>query len=292
MTKRYLPTALLLFFSLSALLNACTGTDSEALDEARDELYRQDKEIEFYKQRIDTLEQSIRALSMANNASADNKVEQVKDEMDTRTSELREAIKRYRKIVEKKEKEFRTYRNLALEQKRIREIREEKKRLKEDNDFIAKKINELRRIKEFTEVISGLSDIIEKIPHFNKFDCYYRDRRDLDKGISEREGTSPKLLLIEPEGTYPKNDIGKVFIDLDLNFFKLEGNPDEAMLTLCLYEKDSPAPVFCQDEIFDRESKRVEWKPNAKDFEAKTYYFIVKYGDQTLTEKYNFTIVQ
>jgi hypothetical protein len=279
---------LFLFFTLpfsNILLSSCTNTKEEALNESREIIKEQDSEIETMKRRIDTLEQTIRALAK-NRESSDEDAGELK----VKAEELQKAIKSYQGALSKKEKEFKEYRYLALEDKRVAEIREEKRKLREDNEFIVNKIKQLKQMQEVNEVMDGLTDIIDKIPPFNKFDCYYRDKKDLEANKNKDNGYSPKLLLVEEDGTYPQSDIGQVIIDLDLNFFKLDGNPTQATLTLCLFEEGSQAPVYCQDEVFDTEYKRVEWKQSASTFGAKKYYFQVRHGDRVLSDKYNFSI--
>lgn len=266
-------------------LSSCNDTKEEALNESREIIKEQDYEIETMKRRIDTLEQTIRALAK-NRESSD----QESSELKLKAEELQKAIKSYQGALSKKEKEFKEYRYLALEDKRVAEIREEKRKLREDNEFIVNKIKQLKQMQEVNEVMDGLTDIIDKIPPFNKFDCYYRDKKDLEASRKKDSGYSPKLLLVEEDGTYPQSDIGQVIIDLDLNFFKLDGNPNQATLTLCLFEEGSQAPVYCQDEVFDTEYKRVEWKQAASTFGAKKYYFQVRHGDRILSDKYKFSI--
>lgn len=279
----------LFFFSAflfsSMFLTSCNNTKEEALNESREIIKEQDSEIETMKRRIDTLEQTIRALAK-NRESSDEQ----SGELKIKAQELQKAIKSYQGALSKKEKEFKEYRYLALEDKRVAEIREEKRKLREDNEFIVNKIKQLKQMQEVNEVMDGLTDIIDKIPPFNKFDCYYRDKKDLDDSRKKNNGYSPKLLLVEEDGTYPQADIGQVIIDLDLNFFKLDGNPSQATLTLCLFEEGSQAPVYCQDEVFDTEYKRVEWKQAASTFGSKTYYFQVRHGDRILSDKYKFSI--
>ena len=277
---------LVLFFILSSLLlSSCTNTKEEALNESREIIKEQDSEIETMKRRIDTLEQTIRALAKSRESSSEET-----EELRIKAQELQKAIKSYQGALSKKEKEFKEYRYLALEDKRVAEIREEKRKLREDNEFIVNKIKQLKQMNQVNEVMDGLTDIIDKIPPFNKFDCYYRDKSDLEASKKKNNGYSPKLLLVEEEGTYPQSDIGQVIIDLDLNFFKLDGNPNQATLTLCLFEEGSQAPVFCQDEVFDTEYKRVEWKQAASTFGTKKYYFQVRHGDRILSDKYKFSI--
>ncbi len=279
---------LFLFFTLpfsNIIFSSCTNTKEEALNESREIIKEQDSEIETMKRRIDTLEQTIRALAKNKDSSTEDS-----NELKTKAQELQKAIKSYQGALSKKEKEFKEYRYLALEDKRVAEIREEKRKLREDNEFIVNKIKQLKQMNEVNEVMDGLTDIIDKIPPFNKFDCYYRDKKDLDASRQKDNGYSPKLLLVEEDGTYPQSDIGQVIIDLDLNFFKLDGNPSQATLTLCLFEEGSQAPVYCQDEVFDTEYKRVEWKQAASTFGTKKYYFQVRHGDRILSDKYNFTI--
>lgn len=273
------------FLCIEIFLSSCNDTKEEALNESREIIKEQDFEIETMKRRIDTLEQTIRALAK-NRESSDQEASELK----LKAEELQKAIKSYQGALSKKEKEFKEYRYLALEDKRVAEIREEKRKLREDNEFIVNKIKQLKQMQEVNEVMDGLTDIIDKIPPFNKFDCYYRDKKDLEASRKKDNGYSPKLLLVEEDGTYPQSDIGQIIIDLDLNFFKLDGNPNQATLTLCLFEEGSQAPVYCQDEVFDTEYKRVEWKQAASTFGAKKYYFQVRHGDRILSNKYNFSI--
>ena len=279
---------LFLFFTLpfsNVLLSSCTNTKEEALNESREIIKEQDSEIETMKRRIDTLEQTIRALAK-NRESSDEDA----GELRIKAQELQKAIKSYQGALSKKEKEFKEYRYLALEDKRVAEIREEKRKLREDNEFIVNKIKQLKQMQEINEVMDGLTDIIDKIPPFNKFDCYYRDKKDLEASKKKDNGYSPKLLLVEEDGIYPQADIGQVIIDLDLNFFKLDGNPSQATLTLCLFEEGSQAPVYCQDEVFDTEYKRVEWKQAASTFAGQNNNLQVRHGDRILSDKYKFSI--
>ncbi|WP_338769376.1 hypothetical protein WAF17_09720 [Bernardetia sp. ABR2-2B] len=279
----------LLFFPVflfsGIFFTSCNDTKEEALNESREIIKEQDTEIETMKRRIDTLEQTIRALAKNRESSS-----QEASELKGKAQELQKAIKSYQGALSKKEKEFKEYRYLALEDKRVAEIREEKRKLREDNEFIVNKIKQLKQMNEVNEVMDGLTDIIDKIPPFNKFDCYYRDKKDLEASRKKDNGYSPKLLLVEEDGTYPQSDIGQIIIDLDLNFFKLDGNPNQATLTLCLFEEGSQAPVYCQDEVFDTEYKRVEWKQAASTFGVKEYYFQVRHGDRILSDRYKFAI--
>ncbi|MCC5945152.1 MAG: hypothetical protein JJT94_09455 [Bernardetiaceae bacterium] len=272
-----------IFLTLFIFTSCSNNSKEEALSESRNIIHEQDREIDRFKSRIDTLEQTIRALGQLRSLS-----DKQKQELKEKADELEEAIKNYQARLEAKEKEFRSYRNLALEQKKIDEIREQKRKLEEDNEFIVTHIKQIKQMREVNEVMNGLSSIIEKIPHFNKFDCYYRDKKDQEKAASGNTSFSPKLLLIEQEGVYPIEDVGRILIDLDLNFFKLEGNPSQATLTICLHEEGKTTPIFCQDELFDSEYKRVEWKQNISEFAPKSYFFQVKYGDQILTDRYQF----
>ncbi|WP_291721816.1 hypothetical protein [Bernardetia sp.] len=285
MQKYIYPLLVSVFLFAGIFFSSCNNTKEEALNESREIIKEQDYEIETMKRRIDTLEQTIRALAK-NRESSDQEANELK----LKAQELQKAIKSYQGALSKKEKEFKEYRYLALEDKRVAEIREEKRKLREDNEFIVNKIKQLKQMQEVNDVMDGLTDIIDKIPPFNKFDCYYRDKKDLEASRKKDNGYSPKLLLVEEDGTYPQADIGQVIIDLDLNFFKLDGNPNQATLTLCLFEEGSQAPVFCQDEVFDTEYKRVEWKQAASTFGAKKYYFQVRHGDRILSNKYNFSI--
>ncbi len=284
--QKYIYLLLFFTFSFSSLfLTSCNSTKEEALNESREIIKEQDSEIETMKRRIDTLEQTIRALAK-NRESSSEEAGQLK----VKAQELQKAIKSYQGALSKKEKEFKEYRYLALEDKRVAEIREEKRKLREDNEFIVNKIKQLKQMQDVNQAMDGLTDIIDKIPPFNKFDCYYRDKKDLEDSRKNNNSYSPKLLLVEEDGVYPQNDIGQIIIDLDLNFFKLDGNPGQATLTLCLFEEGSQAPVYCQDEVFDTEYKRVEWKQAASTFGTKKYYFQVRHGDRILSDKYNFSI--
>jgi myosin heavy subunit len=280
-------------FCLLLTLTQCTNTKEEALKASREIILEQDKEIEAKKKRIDTLEQAIRAISQArdNAAAQADTLNDYQRQLKSKATELEQTIKEYQNLLAKKENEFKEYRNLALEEKKVAEIREEKKKLLADNEFMVNKIKQLKQMKEINEVMNGLADIIEKIPPFNKFDCYYRDKKDLLKNASQKEGYSPKLLLMEEGGTYPMQDIGEILVDLDLNFFKLKGNPTQANITLCLYEQGKEVPLYCQDEIFESERKRIVWKQSVeKTFQERSYYFQVRYGDQVLTEPYRFSV--
>jgi uncharacterized protein YcfL len=297
MQKYLLPLSSLLL--LAFVLVHCTNSKEEALKESRDIILEQDKELEAKRKRIDTLEQAIRAISQSkeeskessDDAQATNTIDPEKQEvLKEKATELEKTIRAYQQLLAQKEKDFKEYRNLALEEKKVAEIREEKQKLRQDNEFMVNKIKQLKQMKEINQVMGGLTDIIDKIPPFNKFDCYYRDKKDLEKGLSQKQGYSPKLLLMEENGTYPIKEIGNLVIELDVNFFKLQGNPEQANITLCLHEQGNSVPLYCQDEIFETERKRITWKQSTDNLEEKTYYFQVRYGDQVLTQQYKFSL--
>jgi len=286
--ERSLSSLAALFLFILHTFVACgpsSDTNMEALREAKSALQEQNAEIEKYQREIDKLEEAVRAL----NAKTENG-EASKEKLKTLENDkqsLKQAIKNYQAALERKDKQFREYRARALAEKKVSEVREEKQKLAQDNAFIATKIEKLREQAAFENVIDDLTEIIDKIPYLNKFDCYYHDQKDLRKNDPNY---SPKLLLIEEGGSYRLKDVGRIYVDIDLNFFKLENlEQDRANLTICLHEKGNASPLFCQDEIFDGESKRIEWTQDPSALGNQEYYFIVRHGDKVLTENYSFS---